>query len=104
MSYNDMIYLEKEEQLNEYIKKGLVLVDFYANWCGPCQLLTKELEVLENEVKDLKIVKVDVDKFENIAREYNIYSIPDIKVFKNGKLFKTNVGYMTSEQLKQMLS
>lgn len=99
-----MIYLEKEEQLKEYIKEGLVLVDFYANWCGPCQLLTKELEALEKSEKDLKIVKVDVDRFENIAREYNIYSIPDIKLFRNGKLVKSSVGYMTSEQLKQMLS
>ncbi len=98
-----MIYLEKEEDLKKYIEEDLVLVDFYANWCGPCQLLTKELETVEKENKDLKIIKVDVDKFENLAREYNIYSIPHLKIFKNGKQVNESVGYITSAAIKRLL-
>ncbi len=98
-----MIYLKKEEDLKKYIEKDLILVDFYANWCGPCQLLTKELETLEKDRPDLEIVKVDVDKFENLARQYNIYSIPDLKVFKNGKQVNESIGYVTSDALKKLL-
>ena len=58
-----MKHLEKVEEFDELIKKDLVLVDFYAEWCGPCQMMAKELENLEKEEKNLEIVKIDIDKF-----------------------------------------
>lgn len=98
-----MIYLENEKDFEEIIKNDLVLVDFYANWCGPCQLLTKELEELEKEVEKITILKVDVDKFENIARKYKVMSIPDIRIFKDNKIINSSIGYKSKEELKQFL-
>ena len=76
-----IIHLEKESDFDNLIQ-GNVLVDFYANWCGPCKMLGPILE----EVSDLiQIVKVDVDNFEEISKKYRVMSIPTIVLFKNGE-------------------
>lgn len=98
-----MIYLEKESDFDSITSKGVVLVDFFATWCGPCQLINTELEKLEKEVSNLTILKVDVDKFGLLAIKFNVNSIPDIKVIKDGKIIKSAIGYKTSEELKQLL-
>ena len=98
-----MIYLEKEKDFNEIISKGVVLVDFYANWCGPCQLISPIVEKIAQERKDITVVKVDVDKFENIARNYKVMSIPTLIVFKEGKDLKTNVGYIEEKDILKLL-
>lgn len=97
-----MIYLEKEEELEKLIKEPLVLVDFYANWCGPCQLLSPHLEELE-KVNDIKVVKIDVDKHQNLARKYGIMSIPALKIYKNGILSKESIGYLDLEELETLI-
>lgn len=98
-----MKYLEKEEQFEKEISEGTVLVDFYATWCGPCQLLGPVLEEVSKDNTQLNIIKIDVDKFPNIARKYGIISIPTLNVFKDGKLIKTNVGYMGKEQIEDLI-
>ena len=70
----------KNENFQEEIKTGLVLVDFFATWCGPCKMQSAVLEEIENEVK---IVKVDVDQHESLAREYSVMSIPTLILFKD---------------------
>ena len=97
-----MIYLEKEQELEDIIKEPLVLVDFFANWCGPCQLLSPVLEELE-KLHDIKVVKVDVDKHQNLARKYGIMSIPALKIYKNGTLAKESVGYLDLEELETLI-
>jgi thioredoxin 1 len=92
-------YLESEN-FNEVIGSGLVLVDFYASWCGPCKMLNPVLERLGD---DYDIVKVDVDKFGLLAREYGIMSIPSLIVFRDGIVVDTMIGFRSYEDIKDVL-
>lgn len=65
--------------------KGVVLVDFYAEWCGPCKITSPIIDELSEEKKDIKFLKVDVDKNSDLASGYNIFSIPTFIIFKDGK-------------------
>ena len=98
-----MKYIEKEEEFNELINNDLVLVDFYANWCGPCQMLSPVLEELEKESKDLTIVKIDVDKNESLARKHGVMSIPTIEIYNKGNLVNKQVGLLSKEELEDLL-
>lgn len=95
-----LIHLENED-FNELIKDDIVIVDFYANWCGPCKMLAPVLEELANERGSVKIVKVDVDKHNDLARKYGIMSIPTLMYFKNGNLEKTTLGFISKEQIME---
>ena len=80
-----------------------VLVDFYADWCGPCQRLTPVLEELARENPGVKIVKVNVDHASGLAAEYGVDSIPSLKVFKNGTVTDELVGLASKSQLRALL-
>ncbi len=95
-----MIYLDKED-FNELISSGNVLVDFYATWCGPCKMLEGELEAIEDEIK---IVKVDIDKFQKLTNEYRIMSVPTMIFFKDGEKKEEIVGYHTSDELLEIIN
>lgn len=95
-----MIYLDKED-FNELISSGNVLVDFYATWCGPCKMLEGELEAIEDKIK---IVKVDVDKFQKITTDYRIMSVPTLIFFKDGIKKEEIVGYHTSDELLEIIN
>lgn len=84
----------KDEKLNDIVKDGYVLVDFFATWCGPCKMQGAVLEKIEDK---LKIVKVDVDEREDLAREYGVMSIPTLVLFKDGEIAKKNVGFTPAE-------
>ena len=99
-----LIHLENENKYDELISKGNVLVDFYATWCGPCNMLTPELEKLASEDESLQIIKVDVDEFPNIARRYRVMSIPTLLLFKDGKLVNSKLGYMPLVHLKEFVA
>ncbi len=90
----------KNENFQEEIKTGLVLVDFFATWCGPCKMQSAVLEEIENEVK---IVKVDVDQHESLAREYSVMSIPTLILFKDGAVVTKNVGFMPKQALLSLI-
>jgi thioredoxin 1 len=81
-----------------------VLVDFYADWCGPCQRLAPVLEELAAENPGARIVKVNVDQSPSLAAEYGVNSIPSLKVFKNGTVTDQLVGLASKSQLQSLLT
>ena len=97
-----MEHLKKEEDFEQIIKKGKVVVDFYATWCGPCQLLGPVIEEVAKEEKDIQFVKVDIDQFMNLARKYKILSVPTLMVFEDGKLIRSHSGYLDKHELKDL--
>lgn len=98
-----MIYLENELDFDKLIKNDKVLVDFYADWCGPCRMISPIVEEIAKENNDLQVVKVNVDNFEAIARKYGIMSIPTLIVFKNGEAVNKNIGYISKDEIIKLL-
>jgi thioredoxin 1 len=88
-----------EENFNDIINDEVVLVDFFATWCGPCRMLTPILEEISEDRNSIKIVKVDVDECNNLAKTYGIMSIPTLLLFKNGNLVRKTTGFLPKEQL-----
>ena len=84
--------------LDEHIKEGTVLVDFYAQWCGPCKMLSPVLEKIEEET-DFKVLKVDVDQNGDLAMKYGIRSIPSLFFFKDGKMIENVTGALPKEEI-----
>ena len=81
------------------IKDGKVLVDFYAEWCGPCKMIAPILEEISNERDDIKIVKVNTDEFESLAQKYGIMSIPTMILFVDGKEQAKSIGFIPKEEI-----
>ena len=83
---------------------GLVLVDFYADWCGPCKMLGPVLEELSSEYEGkATIVKVNVDNENELASEYGVMSIPNLFLLKDGEIVKNVVGYQPKAALKKLI-
>ncbi|WP_346293928.1 thioredoxin [Sphaerothrix gracilis] len=81
-----------------------VLVDFYANWCGPCQMMAGILEQVNAQVKgQIKIVKIDTERYSQLASEYSIHALPTLVLFKQGKPIDRIEGVLAVEQLVQRL-
>lgn len=99
-----MVVIKNKNELDELIKGENVLVDFYADWCGPCKAIAPLLEELEKEIEGLEIVKVDTDRFMSLAREYHIVTIPNLKLFSRGKIVKEKTGIMTKDELINFIS
>ncbi|MBR0458496.1 MAG: thioredoxin [Victivallales bacterium] len=93
-----------QDTFAEFLKKGTVLVDFWATWCGPCRMQGQILaELAEEDSFQGNIGKLDVDEARDIAVKYNIMSIPTIIIFKNGEPDKVLVGLQDSEVIKEAL-
>ena len=86
-----------ESNFKENISEGLVLVDFYTNWCGPCRMLAPVLEKIEN----IKVFKVDASKNPNLSSEYNISAVPTLIYMKDGVVLDKTMGFMTQEQIQK---
>lgn len=96
-------HVESVNEFKSLVSKGTVLVDFYADWCGPCQMLAPVIEELDKS-EQLTILKVDVDELSDLAREFRVMLIPTLMVFKDGKLSKKEMGYMPLEALKRLVA
>ena len=92
-----------EKEVND--KSGVVLIDFYADWCGPCKMMAPVLDELSDELAGkVKIAKVDVDENDELAYKYGIRSIPTLIIFKDGKEAEKIVGFNPKDALKSVLN
>ena len=101
-----MIHHIEESQINEEIVKNshkLSIIDFFADWCMPCQMLTPVLNELDKKYKNLDVYKVNVDEAQNVAMTYNISSIPTMIFFKNGEEVERKVGLESIEKLSKIV-
>ena len=98
-----MIIIGNKEDYNELIMGDLVLVDFFAKWCGPCKMLGQVLEEISNERNDLIIVKIDVDENPDLAKLNGVISVPTLILFKNGNVVARQSGFMPKEILNKWI-
>ncbi|WP_074015882.1 thioredoxin [Fusobacterium massiliense] len=91
----------KEEVLEA---KGIVVVDFGANWCGPCKSLVPVLEEVVTEDPNKKIVKVDIDEQEELAAQFKIMSVPTLLVFRNGEVIDKSIGLIQKDEVKALFA
>ncbi|GBG96620.1 thioredoxin [Lactococcus termiticola] len=101
-----MEYTVTDATFEEETKEGLVLIDFWATWCGPCRMQAPILEQLSEELdeSELKIVKMDVDENPGTAQSFGIMSIPTLMFKKDGEVVKQIVGVHTKAQLKNLVA
>ncbi len=97
-----IVYVENND-LKKEISEGRVLVDFFATWCGPCKMIGPVLEKFSEERDDVRVVKVDIDSNEDLAREYGVMSVPTLILFKNGEVVDKKSGFMPIDQLNEFV-
>ena len=93
-----MIKHLQNENYEDIIKEGVWIVDFYALWCGPCQMLGPVLETIE-----ANILKINVDEHEDLAQKFGVMSIPTLCFFKDGKLVNKTIGFKNKDELESIL-
>lgn len=92
-SFNEIIAVDKP-----------VLIDFFAEWCGPCKMMPPILEKVKDELGDnVKIIKIDVDKNQNLAAKYQVRGVPTLMIFKNGKQVWKQSGVVQKQELVRLL-
>ncbi|WP_426359908.1 thioredoxin [Pseudocolwellia sp. HL-MZ19] len=91
-----------EQEVTAY--KGAVLVDFFAEWCGPCKMIAPLLDQVASENDTLKIVKIDADHAQELMTKFGIRGIPTLLLFKDGELTATKVGALSLTQLKEFVA
>ena len=100
----EVITVTKDNFAEEVLKSSLpVLIDFNADWCGPCKMVGPILNELASESDDYKIVSINVDKEEELSNTYGVISIPCLVVFENGKEVKREVGFKSKDDIKSLL-
>lgn len=98
-------HINLEEYNNEIVKSDkLVLIDFFADWCGPCKMLAPVMEQVAEEHTDIEVVKVNVDEVPELAQMYKVASIPTLVFLKNGQLVKEHVGFVSKAEINNMIT
>ncbi len=94
------------EKFGEIINSSqLTLVDFYATWCGPCRMMHPVLEQLKEQLgEQIRIIKIDVDKNQNLSMNYRVQSVPTLMLFRNGDILWRQSGAMSLNDLKTLIS
>ena len=88
---------------NDEINNNLVLIDFFAKWCGPCKMISPIVEELSNEINSVSFCKVDVDENNELASSLGILSIPTLLLYKQGKLVLKKIGFQSKDELKSWI-
>src|SRR3989338_9618303 len=104
MSTNDIVQELSKNEFDDFISKGFVLIDFFADWCMPCLMMAPVIEELSEKFEGkIKVGKVNVDDHEELARKFQIFSIPNFKLFKDGKVVEEFIGAMASDDFEDKL-
>ena len=93
-------YLTKDDDYFDLVSSGYILVDFYADWCGPCKMLASILE----EIDYVDILKVNTDEFKDLAIKFGIMSIPTLLFYKDGLVLQKEIGYRTPEEIRKIFN
>jgi thioredoxin 1 len=93
-----------DETFRDLVKEGVVIVDFFGKTCGPCKMIAKELEELEDEFPFLQIVKVDVEDCPQTAEEFRVEGIPDMYYYKDGEIVRHEVGAVNQDVIRSHLA
>jgi thioredoxin 1 len=105
MENNEKILELKNNEFDEFIKEGVVLIDFFAEWCMPCKMMIPVFQELSEKFNEkIKFGKVDVGEAEEIAAKFNVSSIPNFTLFKNGKVIDQFIGSMSLEDFEEKLN
>lgn len=99
----DKIYQEEfaEKVINS---PNTVVVDFFADWCGPCKMLSPVLEKLDSMNPDVVFYKVNIDENPSLADEFEVRSIPNVVIFKNGQAADRSIGFVSEQQLQEIIN
>ena len=92
-----------EANFSEVTGKGTVLVDFYADWCGPCKMMAPVVAEISEERGDITVGKVNVDECPALAQQFGVMSIPTLLVFENGKVVKQSIGYIEKDEVMALI-
>ncbi len=95
-----MIEYLSGQKLEDVLTDELTIVDFFAEWCGPCKMMGEVFEKMNN----VKIIKIDVDTHEEIAQAHGVMSIPTVEIYKDKKQIHRFIGFKTEEEIKEILS
>lgn len=95
-----MKQLQNEAEFKEITNEGTVLVDFFATWCGPCKMLSPELE----RVESVNVVKVDIEELKEATAQHGIMSVPTLLLFKDGKAVARISGYLPKEAIEEWVA
>lgn len=97
----EILEIENAEQFEKEVinESRVVFIDFYATWCMPCKTMTPIIEEIAREYPEVKFVKIDIDKNEELAIKYNVMSIPTMLIMKNGEVTKTFIGVINKESI-----
>ncbi|MFB6179517.1 MAG: thioredoxin family protein [Halorientalis sp.] len=96
------VHVEGIDHFQDLIGHGTVLVDFYADWCGPCKMLEPTVEAIAAET-DATVAKVDIDQLQGLARQHNVQGVPTLKLFHDGELVKELVGVQDEGTLRNLI-
>lgn len=99
-----MIVELSDQNINEIISKGKVLIDFWADWCGPCRMIGPIIEEVAAEVSDITVAKVNVDDYPELAGKHGVMSIPTLLYLKDGKVVDTSVGLVPKNVILSKLA